>query len=72
MTQENKQLMEDIYLHPDIWYDLSDENQAIALDEMQQMYNRLTDSSDLLFEHLRETISALAGLTQLMHRILNS
>jgi len=72
MSLENQQMMNDLYLTPDIFWKLSEEKQEAALVEMQETYNKLMEASEQGFENLREIITALAGYAKMINQILNS
>jgi len=72
MSLENQQMMNDLYLTPDIFWELSEEKQEAALVEMQETYNKLMEASEQGFENLREIITALAGYAKMINQILNS
>jgi hypothetical protein len=72
MSLQNQQMMNDLYLAPDIFWELSEEKQEAALVEMQETYDKLLQASEQGFENLREIITALAGYAKMINMILNS
>jgi hypothetical protein len=67
-----EQIMNDIYRYPETFWDLSEENKAIALAEMEITYAKLLKASEECFENLRAVVTALGGYTNMMNKIVNS
>jgi hypothetical protein len=72
MSEQNKQMMEELYLDASLFWELSDEKQEIALKEMQETYDRLLEASENTFDNLRIIVQSLAGYAKFINTILNS
>jgi hypothetical protein len=72
MNLEHEQLMNDIYQYPETFWELTEENKAIALVEMEETYNKILKAAEASFEQLREIVTALGGYAAMMNKIVNS
>ena len=72
MSEQYKQMMEDLYKYPETYWDLTDERQEIALKEMQKMFDSLVDACEQSINNTKQLLIALSGYANMLHKIVES